>query len=63
MSYDLFEKIEYKNLTNLFNICTKTNLTELVKIEYLKNNQYSPGVIKFPIRAKIIGNKWKFYNT
>ena len=46
MSYDLFEKIEYKNLTNLFNICTKTNLIELVKIEYLKITNISR-VIKF----------------
>ena len=41
-------------MTNLFNICTKTNLTELVKIEYLKNNQYLQESLNFLLELKLL---------
>lgn len=40
MSYELFEKIDYKYLSDLYEICKRIKLTELVKIEYSKKNKF-----------------------
>ena len=36
MSYELFEKIDYKYLSDLYEICKQIKHIELVKIEYSK---------------------------
>lgn len=54
MSYELFEKIDYKNLSELYSLCKRTELTELVKIEYLKKNKYLQENLNFLIDINLL---------
>ena len=49
MSYELFEKIDYKCLADLHEICKQIKHTELVKIEYSKKNKYLRESLNFLI--------------
>ena len=54
MSYELFEKIEYKYLSDLYEICKKIKHTELVKIEYSKKNKYLRESLNFLIDINLL---------
>ena len=59
MSYELFEKIDYKHLSDLYEICRQIKYLELVKIEYSKKNKYLRESLNFLIDInflKINGN-------
>ena len=59
MSYELFEKIDYKYLSDLHEICKQITHSELVKIEYSKKNKYLRESLNFLIDInflKINGN-------
>ena len=49
MSYELFEKVDYKCLADLHEICKQIKHTELVKIEYSKKNKYLRESLNFLI--------------
>ena len=54
MSYELFEKIDYKYLSDLYEICKKIKHTELVKIEYSKKNKYLRESLNFLIDINLL---------
>lgn len=54
MSYELFEKIDYKFLSDLYDICKRTELTELVKIEYSKKNKHLRENLNFLIDINLL---------
>ena len=59
MSYELFEKIDYKHLSDLYEISRQIKYLELVKIEYSKKNKYLRESLNFLIDInflKINGN-------
>ena len=54
MSYDLFEKIEYKNLLSLVEICKSISLTELIKIEYSKKHKFLRETLNFLLDLNLL---------
>ncbi len=54
MSYDLFEKIEYKNLLSLVEICKRISLTELIKIEYSKKHKFLRETLNFLLDLNLL---------
>jgi hypothetical protein len=54
MSYELFEKIDFTNLSDLHEICKKIKHTELVKIEYSKKNKYLRESLNFLIDINLL---------
>ena len=54
MSYELFEKIDYKYLSDLYEICKQIKHIELVKIEYSKKNKYLRESLNFLIDINLL---------